>query len=190
MYFTAALISLIGLLGASSAPVTSNSLDSRDVMIPVTHVVEVGKNGLRYTPPYITAAAGDWVQLNFFAKNHTFVQSSFSDPCEPLYGGIFAGFQPTDVTKNTTGLVSFKTVKFQVNTEDPLWFYCAQANHCQSGMTFAINPPPGSVETFNQVAATKLNNIAPYGEPVGVVAGIEERFIESYYESTSSYPKV
>ena len=44
-------------------------------------------------------------------------------------------------------------------------------------MTFAINPPAGSVDTFNKVAATKVKNIAPYGGPVGVVAGLEERFI-------------
>jgi plastocyanin len=143
----------------------------------VTHIVEVGKNGLKYTPPYITANIGDEVQMNFFALNHTLVQSSFQDPCEPLANGIFAGFQPTSVTKNTTGLVTFKTVKFQVDTKSPLWFYCAQGNHCQQGMTFAINPPAGSVETFDKVAATKTKNIAPYGGPVGVVAGLEERFI-------------
>ena len=46
-------------------------------------------------------------------------------------------------------------------------------------MTFAINPPEGSVATFDKVAATKVKNIAPYGGPVGVYAGLEERFIES-----------
>jgi hypothetical protein len=104
------------------------------------------------------------------------VQSSFADPCEPLKHGIFAGFQPTTVTKNTTGLVTFKAVQFQVGTDKPLWFYCAQAKHCQSGMTFAINPPPGSVEKFNQVAATKEKNIAPYGRPVGVRSELVQRF--------------
>jgi plastocyanin len=191
MLFTTALISLIAALGASAAPVTSSAYPPPTVTsatyssaavtyatnTPVTHIVEVGKNGLKYTPPFITAKIGDEVQMNFFALNHTLVQSSFQDPCEPLPYGIFAGFQPTSVTKNTTGLVTFKTVKFQVETESPLWFYCAQGNHCQQGMTFAINPPAGSVDTFNKVAATKAKNIAPYGGPVGVVAGLEERFI-------------
>lgn len=188
MYFTTALFSLVAAVSVSAAPVTSEShLNTRDISIPVsvpyytpvTHVVEVGKNGLTYTPPYITANVGDFVQLNFFAKNHTLVQSSFADPCEPLAGGIFAGFQPTNVTKDDTGFVTFRTVTFPVTTESPLWYYCAQANHCQSGMTFAINPPAGSVATFDQVAATKAQNIAPPGGPVGVVAGLEERFIES-----------
>jgi plastocyanin len=182
MLFTTALISLVAALGASAAPVASSTYAastpaSQATYTPVTHIVEVGKNGLKYTPPFITAKIGDEVQMNFFAMNHTLVQSSFKDPCEPLPNGIFAGFQPTSVTKNTTGLVTFKTVKFQVDTESPLWFYCAQGNHCQQGMTFAINPPAGSVDTFNNVAATKAKNIAPYGGPVGVLAGLEERFI-------------
>jgi len=170
--YLAALISLLAAVGANAAPVSGRSNTT-----PVTHLVEVGKNGLTYSPPYITANPGDEVQFNFFAKNHTVVQSSFKDPCTPLVNGIFAGFQPTDITKNTTGLVTFKTVTFQVDTTDPQWFYCAQANHCQSGMTFAINPPPGSVEKFNEVAATKKENIAPPGCPVGVIPGLEEVFI-------------
>jgi len=167
--YLAALVSLLAAVGANAAPVSGRSNTT-----PVTHLVEVGKNGLTYSPPYITANPGDEVQFNFFAKNHTVVQSSFKDPCTPLADGIFAGFQPTNITKDTTGLVTFKTVTFQVDTTNPLWFYCAQANHCQSGMTFAINPPPGSVEKFNQVAATKTQNIAPPGGPVGVIAGLEE----------------
>ena len=73
--------------------------------------------------------------------------------------------------------MTFKTATFEVETDKPLWFYCAQANHCQKGMTFAINPPPGSVDTFNKVAATKLKNVAPYGGPHGVQLGLEERFL-------------
>jgi len=174
MIVTSVLVSLLAALGAvSAAPV------QRDAhRIPVTHVVQVGKDGLRYTPPFITAVPGDYVQFEFFALNHTLVQSSFNKPCEPIdEHGIFAGFQPTDINKNTTGLVTFKTASFEVGTDQPLWFYCAQAKHCQQGMTFAINPPPGSVEKFNEVAATKENNIAPYGGPNGVHLGLVERFI-------------
>src|SRR5271155_2262885 len=178
MYFTTALISLIAALGVSAAPLTTSSNSPRTVRPPVTHLVEVGKNGLTYTPPFITANPGDFVQLNFFAKNHTFVQSSFADPCTPLTNGIFAGFQPSNITAESTGFVTFKTVTFEVGTSAPLWFYCAQANHCQSGMTFAINPPAGSVDKFNQVAATKTQNIAPAGGPVGVAEGLEVVFIE------------
>ena len=176
MQFTAALISLIAALGVSAVPVAPLPLG---VPTPAIHIVDVGKDGLTYTPPYITANVGDVVEMRFFAKNHTLVQSSFQDPCTPLAGGIFAGFHPSNITAQTTGLVTFTTIAFPVETTSPLWFYCAQANHCQSGMTFAINPPAGSVAIFDKVAATKAENIAPPGGPVGVLVRTEEVFIPS-----------
>jgi plastocyanin len=180
MYFSATLISLIAALSAvSAAPLTpSASLDARYDPSPITtHVISVGKDGLTYTPPYITATPGDILQFEFFSANHTLVQSSFADPCTPLVNGIFAGFQPSNVTKSSTGVVTLKTVEFELGTSAPLWFYCAQGKHCQAGMTFAVNPPEGSVAKFNQVAATKVNNIAPAGGPVGVLAGVVQRVL-------------
>src|SRR5271156_2715447 len=145
MYFTTALISLFAALSAVSAapvnPAISSNLQTRNVSTPITHIISVGKNGLTYTPPFISASPGDLIQFEFFAANHTLVQSSFADPCDPLVNGIFAGFQPSNVTKNSTGIVTLKTVEFELGTTAPLWFYCAQAKHCQAGMTFAINPP-------------------------------------------------
>jgi hypothetical protein len=182
MYFTTSFIALAAtILGISAAPLASarGNLAARDSWSPpVTHLVEVGADGLTYAPPFITANVGDSVELIFFAKNHTFVQSSFKDPCTPLAGGgIFAGFHPSDITTNSTGSVTFTSATFEVGTSSPLWFYCAQANHCQSGMTFAINPPPGTVATFDKVAATKTENIAPPGGPVGVELGLLEVYL-------------
>ena len=175
MQFTVALISIVSALGVSAMP-TLPPFGS-PFASPVVHVVDVGKDGLTYTPPYITANFGDVVEMRFFAKNHTLVQSSFQDPCTPLGGGIFAGFHPSNITAESTGLVTFDTIIFPVETTSPLWFYCAQANHCQSGMTFAINPPPGSVATFDKVAATKQQNIAPPGSPTGVILAQKEVFL-------------
>jgi len=31
------------------------------------------------------------------------------------------------------------TFTITINNTSPLWFYCAQAKHCQSGMVMAIN---------------------------------------------------
>jgi len=178
MIFTSALVSLLATLGAVAAYPAPQPSASSTPRTPVTHVVEVGKNGLTYTPPYITAAVGDHVQLEFFAKNHTLVQSSFADPCNPINdNAIFAGFHPSNITANSTGLVTFTTATFEVNTTSPLWFYCAQADHCQKGMTFAINPPAGTVQTFDEVAATKTQNIAPAGGPHGVKIGLEQRYL-------------
>jgi len=172
-YFTStmhfALIPILAALGASAFPV---------VTTPLVHVVDVGKDGLTYTPSSITANPGDFVEMRFYAQNHTLVQSAFKTPCTPLADGIFAGFHPSTITKNSKGLVVFETVTFPVVTSSPLWFYCAQDHHCQAGMTFAINPPPGSVAAFNALAATEPNNIAPRGGPFGVILGHEEVFLE------------
>lgn len=54
-------------------------------------------------------------------------------------------------------------------------------------MTFAINPPAGSVEKFDQVAATKTENIAPAGGPVGVAEGLEVVFIQPTNATSGSY---
>jgi plastocyanin len=182
MYLTTALITLVAVLGISAAPVASSDSEiaARDnYRTPhTTHVVDVGKNGLTYSPPFIFAKPGDHVRLDFYAANHTLVQADVTTPCEPKPWGIFAGFQPTNVTKNNTGLVTFKSVWFEVYTESPLWFYCAQAKHCQAGMLFAINPPSNeSVKQFAAVAATKAQNIAPSGGPIGVRAGFVKEFI-------------
>lgn len=36
--------------------------------------------------------------------------------------------------------VSFPASPLNVTTTEPVWVYCRQANHCQQGMVFAINP--------------------------------------------------
>jgi plastocyanin len=167
MYLTA-LVSLLATLGANAAP-----LVGRQDPAPVTHFIEVGKDGLVYTPAFINASIGDEVTFRFWAKNHTLVQSTFADPCTPS-GDIFAGFHPSNITNNQpNGTIYFDTASFQIGTDAPLWFYCAQADHCQKGMTFAINAPPAKVAEFNAVAANKTQNIAPSGGPVGVLLGTE-----------------
>lgn len=39
---------------------------------------------------------------------------------------------------NTNG--PFPAARFTVQDTNPVWVYCRQANHCQQGMVFAINP--------------------------------------------------
>lgn len=67
------------------------------------------------------------------------VQSSFAKPCQPLDNGkgFFSGFTPAaspDVEAPTTF-----TIKVENTT--PIWVYCSQTNgdHCQKGMSMAIN---------------------------------------------------
>jgi hypothetical protein len=41
------------------------------------------------------------------------------------------------LAKRQAGMTPTYTIT--VNATTPLWFYCAQAKHCQSGMVMAIN---------------------------------------------------
>jgi len=100
--------------------------------------VTVGENGgLAYNPTSVTGVqAGDTVSFKFVAKNHTLTQSTFTAPCTPKTGGVNSGFIPV-----AAGATTFPTWTIQIdNVTAPLWFYCAQAQHCEAGMVFAINP--------------------------------------------------
>lgn len=97
----------------------------------------VGGDSLTFTPNFVTANVGDIVQFQFGAKNHTVTQSSASAPCQPLADavGVHSGFIPFD--GGASGMVS--TFNMFVNSTEPMYLYCAQAMHCQSGMVMMVN---------------------------------------------------
>jgi len=108
-----------------------------------TWIVKVGENGtLSYDPPSVQANVGDTIAFQFMAKNHTVTQSSFASPCSNLTDangtpiGIDSGFKFVP-----NGTTSFPQWSFTLNNASaPLWFYCRQTGHCESGMVFAVNP--------------------------------------------------
>jgi len=130
--------------------------------------VDVGLNGLNFTPPTINVQPGDTVEFTFHPKNHSATQSSFASPCVSKLGGSDTGFQP--VSANAT--VS-PNVTITVNDTNPLWFYCMQANHCEQGMVFSINPTAN--ETFAAfLAAAKawpINGTTPASNASGSGTG-------------------
>jgi len=123
--------------------------------------VTVGGPGgvIGYSPSSVTANPGDTVTFIFQQKNHTATQSTFADPCTPAPGGFDSGFVP--VSANSTG--PFQEAQFQVSDTNPVWVYCRQANHCQLGMVFAINP--GS-----QLAAFQANAMGNNSTPASSVS--------------------
>jgi plastocyanin len=90
---------------------------------------------LAFTPNSIKASVGDVVEFTFFPKNHTVAQSSFGSPCSPLAGGFFSGYVPSAAG------ASNKTFSVTVKDTKPIWYYCSQSKHCNSGMVGVINPP-------------------------------------------------
>ncbi|KKF94860.1 hypothetical protein CFO_g2785 [Ceratocystis platani] len=100
-----------------------------------------GKTVLKFSPDTITAPVGSVVQFQFMGGNHTVTQSSFDGPCVPISEtssavGFHSGFVPAaaSVAKGEIPVYSIT-----INDTKPLWVYCAQGKHCQSGMSMVIN---------------------------------------------------
>jgi len=166
----------------------------------LNHVVAVGNGGVTFTPNSVTAAVGDSIEFQFMAARHSVAQADFSSPCAPSNGGIWSGFQTGSTSSPPVFVIS-------VTSTDPVWFYCAVADHCQLGMVFALNPTSGqTLAQFMAAAASATSNIAPSGNPrtgptaltsvsmsvsgvatstLGTMSSIEPA-TESYPESSSS----
>jgi len=99
-------------------------------------VVVGGAGIIAYNPPSVNAVVGDRIIFSFREKNHTATQSTLANPCTAAPGGFDSGFVPIaagDVSGNTTAV-------YTVQDLNPVWVYCKQSTHCQSGMVFAVNP--------------------------------------------------
>ncbi len=107
-----------------------------------THIVKVGSDGLNIDPDNVKAEVGDIVNFEFYPNNHSITQSSYDEPCVPLFGStgvnpIFSGFFPVN-TKDGEKEAS-KIFSININNTDPIWLYCAQGSHCQDGQVMVIN---------------------------------------------------
>lgn len=157
----------VGLtLSAENPTATATATQTSVPAAAATHKVIVGgPAGLVYTPEFVMAAVGDKVVFDFLAKNHTVTQSTLNLPCLFKAGGVKSGFRPNP--ENTPGKETFEVA---VESLDPTWYFCAQANHCELGMVFAINPKPGQMEQFKQTAmGANSTTPAPSGTGTGPV---------------------
>ncbi|KAL8335711.1 hypothetical protein RB598_009751 [Gaeumannomyces tritici] len=143
-------------------------------------IVAVGRGGLKFDPEVIPdAKGGDTVTYQFYARNHSVVASSFGEPCKPLAKDlIFSAFVPNespDVPSTTSFTITIKDKK-------PLWFYCAQGNHCQQGMVHSINAPPAgpgnSHDEFKKKAKDVVATLSPPGGPPGGLPVGGERIVK------------
>jgi len=112
-------------------------LASAQIALAATIEVTVGGTGiLAFTPSSVNANVGDVIQFTFQQKNHTVTQSTLATPCSPLAGGFDSGFMPVASTQTS----NFPVAQLTVKDTNPVWAYCRQSTHCQSGMVFAVNP--------------------------------------------------
>ncbi|KAF9483879.1 hypothetical protein BDN70DRAFT_245576 [Pholiota conissans] len=107
------------------------------VAATIFRVVVGGPDGaVTFNPSSVNATIGDTVRFVFQQKNHTVTQSSLETPCSPLPDGLDSGFIPVAATQTD----NFPSADLPIKDLNPKWFYCRQANHCQLGMVFAVNP--------------------------------------------------
>lgn len=100
-----------------------------------SHSIDVGGDGLVFSPNSTTAAVGDTVTFHFYPRAHGVARSSYSSPCAAMDNGFNSGFVKVASGKSNT------TFTITVNNTDPIWYYCPQGDHCQAGMVGVINPP-------------------------------------------------
>ncbi|KAH7165754.1 Cupredoxin [Dactylonectria macrodidyma] len=155
-----AVTSVLAQYGNSDATTTAASAaSSSTASADGVHIIKVGEDGLAFDPQELTAAVGDTVEFHFYPMAHSVAQSSFALPCEPLNDtSFFSG--PVAVSSGVSDTVFTLTIE----SEDPIWYYCATAKHCQNGMVGVINAPSSgnrTIENFVAAAAEVEDNVAP-----------------------------
>ncbi|GAB1317207.1 Extracellular serine-rich protein (Fragment) [Madurella fahalii] len=159
--------------GASSGSRNSDSSSSSgSTTSPATNVtiINVGENGLTMEPNDVDVPAGNVIEFHFFTGAHSVAQSAFDSPCTPLdttdAQGFFSGSQRVESGESSN-------VFRVVSTGNPMWYYCATARHCQSGMVGVINKPANGERTIEQYAAAAAEaseNVQPESIRGGEVA--------------------
>ncbi len=180
-----------GVTETSSSSVPTSTAEA------TTFDIDVGAEGaLLFSPETLTASVGDTLNFHFYPLNHSVVQSSFSAPCEPLTSGddnssevIFSGFFPVSDGQ------SEQMFSVTVNTTDPIWLYCGQASHCQTGMSMVVNPASSgdnTLETYKAAAGGVQAARSPSTGPAGGIVrdnmeeGDDEEEEEEEGDSSSS----
>ncbi|TVY33116.1 Extracellular serine-rich protein [Lachnellula subtilissima] len=105
---------------SSSTSVASASASPSSSTPSNVKIIDVGEDGLKFSPNTTTAAIGDTIEFHFYPPQHSVAQSSFDSPCVPLNNGTVGK------TKNVFSVL--------INDTNPIWFYCAAPTHCQNGM--------------------------------------------------------
>ncbi|KAI8631000.1 Cupredoxin [Xylariaceae sp. FL1651] len=139
----------------------------------MVHVVSVStpNNTLIFSPNNLKANAGDMVQFQFLAGNHSVAQSNFDNPCTPIADhvanvtGMFSGYMPVSAGMSTGNMPLYTMM---IADTKPVWLYCSQGKHCQAGMVMVINENTAanssrSLEAFKSLAKQAPENVTPTG---------------------------
>jgi len=172
MLFSKAIVALTTLAAFASAQSATGSAPSPSGSVTV-RVIKATISGGRpvFDPSQVEAAVGDLIQFQFYPRNHSVVRAAFADPCIPIEQsssangteGFYSGFMPV-----SEGSTTMPTFTIQVKDTKPIWFYCSQGSHCQTGMVGVINPTAQrTLADFTSRAALAPNNVSPDPEESG-----------------------
>ena len=102
--------------------------------VPSVQVIVGSAGNLSFMPTAVEAPINTIIMFNFLALNHTLTQSSFEHPCESInkFNTGYNQFNPANISGKYV-------IEYEVTSDKPQWFFCAQAEHCETGMVFALN---------------------------------------------------
>jgi len=138
-------------LSIAAILLAATSLVSAEEFTVVVGKAENGTAALVFTPNQVKAKVGDRIHFEFNPKNHTVTQSSFAEPCTRQLNtatnelGVDSGFM---VVPPGSKEIPVWTVEVKQDTS-PIWMFCNQDKHCNSGMVFAINAPQEGEKSFS-----------------------------------------
>lgn len=80
----------------SSTTTVASSTTSTTSATGSVHTINVGEDGLNFSPSSLTVAPGEKVEFHFFPPAHSVAQASFANPCQPISnGGFYSGLMVT-----------------------------------------------------------------------------------------------
>lgn len=106
--------------------------------------IDVGENGLTFTPDSVTAKVHDILEFHFHPINHSVVMGDFANPCQPAKtGGFFSGFQPVSSGEAVCIKVLYSKQQLSSNTCTRIKFSKSPSTRpIQSSSTVRKTPSP------------------------------------------------
>jgi len=138
-------------LSIAAILLAATSLVSAEEFTVVVGKAENGTAALVFTPNQVKAKVGDRIHFEFNPKNHTVTQSSFAEPCTRQLNtatnelGVDSGFMVVPPGSKETPVWTVEVLQ----DTSPIWMFCNQDKHCNSGMVFAINAPEQGAKSFS-----------------------------------------
>ncbi|PCD30762.1 hypothetical protein AU210_010435 [Fusarium oxysporum f. sp. radicis-cucumerinum] len=108
----------------------------------VTHTVNVGASGHKFTPNEVKAEVGDIIEWRFYPTDHWVIRGDYDNPCIPYeYIGVNRQGFSSGTQKVQAITDDGPRYRVRVNNTDPFFFYCGAPESCSKWkMMGVVNP--------------------------------------------------